>query len=95
MIWKKKRLACQTNSYLAYEQALPGHPGVPGWGREEGKESLHSPFFFFSPPERPRELTDFVACKLTGILTMERVLNRISQALPIEYYKSDKLYNIT
>ena len=46
MIWKKKRLACQTNSYLAYEQVPPGHPGAPGWGGEEGKESLHSPFFF-------------------------------------------------
>ena len=90
MIWKKKRLACQTNSYLAYEQASLGHPGVPGWGKEEVKESFHSPSFFFSPPERPGELTDFFARKLTVIRTMKRVLNRVFQALLIEYYKSGK-----
>ena len=48
MMWKKKRLACQTNSYLVYEQAPPGHPGLPGWGREEGKESFLSPSLFFT-----------------------------------------------
>ena len=48
MMWKKKRLACQTNSYLAYELAPPGHPGLPGWGREEGKESFLSPSLFFT-----------------------------------------------
>ena len=53
MMWKKKRLACQTNSYLAYEQAPPGHPGLPGWGREEGRRAFSLlPFFFTAKAPR-------------------------------------------
>lgn len=59
-----------------------------GRGKGDGELALSLPFI--SPPERPGELTDFVARKLTVIRTMERVLNRVSQALLVEYYKSGK-----
>ena len=87
---KEKTTSMPNKQLSSLRASSPGAPRVTGLGKGRGEGELSLSFPFFSPPERPGELTDFVARKLTVIRTMERVLNRVYQALLIEFYKSGK-----
>ena len=84
---KEKTTSMPNKQLSSLRTSSPGAPRVTGVGKGRGEGELSLSFPFFSPPER---LTDFVARKLTVIRTMERVLNRVSQALLIDFYKSGK-----